>query len=52
VTPGDADRFVVDRDARSHFAWLRTRLSLERTLMAWVRTAVSLFGSPSPMQHA
>jgi hypothetical protein len=23
----------------SHFAWIRTRLSLERTLMAWVRTS-------------
>jgi putative membrane protein len=37
-----AERFEIDADARSHFAWLRTRLSLERTLMAWVRTAVSL----------
>ncbi len=35
-------RFDVDRDVRSHFAWLRTRLALERTLMAWLRTAVSL----------
>jgi putative membrane protein len=24
--------------------WLRTRLSLERTLMSWIRTAVSLIG--------
>ena len=28
----------------SHFSWLRTRMSLERTLMSWVRTAVSLIG--------
>jgi putative membrane protein len=28
----------------SHFSWLRTRLSLERTLMSWVRTATSLIG--------
>ena len=28
----------------SHFAWIRTRLSLERTLMSWVRTAVALIG--------
>ena len=30
--------------ADSHFAWLRTRLSVERTMMSWVRTAVSLIG--------
>jgi putative membrane protein len=28
----------------SHFSWLRTRLSLERTLMSWVRTATALIG--------
>lgn len=27
-----------------HFAWLRTRLSLESTLMSWVRSATSLIG--------
>ncbi len=37
-------RFVVKTTSDSHFAWLRTRLSLERTLMSWVRTAVSLIG--------
>jgi putative membrane protein len=37
-------RFEVRATASDHFAWLRTRLSLERTLMAWVRTAVSLIG--------
>ena len=30
--------------ADSHFAWLRTRLALERTMMAWQRTAVALIG--------
>jgi inner membrane protein YidH len=38
------DRFEVRVAAESHFAWLRTRMSVERTLMAWVRTAVSLIG--------
>ncbi|MBL8575662.1 MAG: DUF202 domain-containing protein [Mesorhizobium sp.] len=38
------DRFTVKTTSDSHFSWLRTRLSLERTLMAWVRTAVSLIG--------
>ena len=32
------------RQRRSHFAWLRTRASVERTLMSWIRTAVSLIG--------
>jgi putative membrane protein len=39
-----AERFQVRPTSDSHFAWLRTRLSLERTLMSWVRTAVSLIG--------
>ena len=30
--------------AESHFAWLRTRLAVERTMMAYLRTAVSLIG--------
>ena len=37
-------RFEVRLTSDSHFAWLRTRLSLERTLMSWVRTAVALIG--------
>lgn len=28
----------------THFAWLRTRMSTERTLESWIRTAVSLIG--------
>jgi putative membrane protein len=38
------ERFEVHVTAESHFSWIRTRLSLERTLMSWVRTAVSLIG--------
>jgi putative membrane protein len=37
-------RFEVRATASDHFAWLRTRLSLERTLMSWVRTATALIG--------
>jgi putative membrane protein len=37
-------RFEVKATAESHFSWLRTRLSIERTLMSWVRTAVALIG--------
>ena len=41
---GEGDRFTVRMTSDSHFSWLRTRMSLERTLMSWVRTAVSLIG--------
>ncbi len=30
--------------ADSHFGWIRTRLSVERTLMAWMRTGTALIG--------
>jgi putative membrane protein len=39
-----ASRFEVRVTADSHFAWVRTRLSLERTMMSWLRTAVALIG--------
>jgi putative membrane protein len=39
-----SNRFEVRATADSHFSWLRTRLSVERTLMSWVRTAVALIG--------
>jgi len=39
-----ANRFEVRATADSHFGWLRTRLSVERTMMSWLRTAVSLIG--------
>jgi len=38
------DRFEVRVTSDSHFGWLRTRLSVERTMMSWIRTAVSLIG--------
>jgi inner membrane protein YidH len=46
VAPTDpiADRFEVRLTADTHFGWLRTRLSVERTLMSYLRTAVSLIG--------
>src|ERR1700746_1687792 len=30
--------------ADSHFGWIRPRLSVERTMMSWQRTAVALIG--------
>jgi putative membrane protein len=39
-----AQRFEVRATSDSHFSWIRTRLSLERTLMSWVRTAIALIG--------
>jgi putative membrane protein len=40
----NASRFEVRVTASDHFAWVRTRLALERTIMAWLRTAVALIG--------
>lgn len=41
---GQAQRFEVRVTADSHFAWLRTRLAVERTMLAYMRTSVSLIG--------
>ncbi len=38
------NRFEVRVTGESHLAWLRTRLAVERTMMAYLRTAVSLIG--------
>jgi putative membrane protein len=38
------DRFEVRVTADSHFGWIRTRLSLERTMMSWLCTATTLIG--------
>ena len=43
-TVPSAARFEVRTTSDSHFSWLRTRLSLERTMMSWQRTAVALIG--------
>lgn len=44
--PGDAaaDRWRVNATADSHFAWIRTKFAVDRTFLAWLRTAVSLIG--------
>lgn len=39
-----ASRFVTEPSTANHFAWIRTRLSIERTFMAWIRTGISLIG--------
>src|SRR5215468_11917288 len=43
-TAASARRFEVRATAADHFSWIRTRLALERTMMAWQRTAVALIG--------
>ena len=40
----ETGRFEVKADAPTHFSWLRTRMSIERTLMSWIRTAAALIG--------
>jgi putative membrane protein len=37
-------RFDVQPSVNSHFAWLRTVMALQNTLMAAARTAISLIG--------
>jgi putative membrane protein len=41
---GSEHRFEVRTTSDSHFGWLRTRMALERTLLAWLRTGVALVG--------
>ncbi|MEJ0041126.1 MAG: DUF202 domain-containing protein [Rhizomicrobium sp.] len=40
----EQDRFSAPPTVSNHFAWVRTRLGIERTFMAWLRTSVSLIG--------
>src|SRR5215475_8120204 len=40
----EMSRFQVRTIAETHFAWLRIRMSIERTLMSWIRTATALIG--------
>lgn len=42
ATPTVKPSVLPQRD--SHFSWLRTRMSTERTLMSWTRTATALIG--------
>lgn len=37
-------KFEAEPNVGNHFAWLRTQMALQRTLMAAIRTAVSLIG--------
>jgi putative membrane protein len=43
-TAPSASRFEVRTTSDSHFSWVRTRLSLERTMMSWLRTGTALIG--------
>lgn len=43
-TKDKTSRFEVHPTVETHFSWLRTRMSAERTLMSWVRTATALIG--------
>lgn len=42
--PERNSRFEASPTVNNHFAWVRSALALERTMMAWLRTAVSLIG--------
>jgi putative membrane protein len=43
-TTPSVGRFEVRTTSDSHFGWIRTRLSVERTMMSWLRTATALIG--------
>ncbi len=42
--PADNAGFIVKPTSDSHFAWIRTRLSADSTLMGWMRLATTLIG--------
>ena len=45
MQPGDeTSQPVQPANMQVHLAWLRTRMALERTMDAWVRTATALIG--------
>jgi inner membrane protein YidH len=46
-----SQRFEVRVTSDSHFGWIRTRMALERTLMAWVRTGVAPARRPQAPRH-
>lgn len=40
----NVERYVVAATSDSHFAWIRTRLAADSTLMGWIRLATTLIG--------
>ena len=37
-------RFTVDASTGTHLAWFRTRLMLERAMVSWLMTSITLIG--------
>lgn len=44
TAPETTRRFEVTPSSNSRYAWLRTRMSAERTLLSWQRTALVMIG--------
>jgi putative membrane protein len=44
ATESTVQRFEVRPTPDSHYSWLRTRMSAERTLMSWLRTGLAMIG--------
>jgi putative membrane protein len=42
--PTEPRHYQVTPNSNSHYSWLRTRMSAERTLMSWLRTSLAMIG--------
>ncbi len=52
MTTSDAERSTAGgASLTAHFSWMQTRMTLERTLLAWVRTAASLIAFGFAIVH-
>src|SRR5262245_19228738 len=40
----DQPRFSIDATGGTHFDWVRTRLMLERAMVSWLMTSITLIG--------
>jgi len=44
MSDAPSHRFDVSPSVGNHLAWINTRLAVERTFLAWIRTSIALIG--------